>query len=136
MPLNFQLTLAQQPTDQLHLIYSTTGNNRNLDDERLNFFDGLFLGSPSGGVTVLAVEKASNADKAGLKAGDQIVAVNGKPVNDLEAFPALYVAARKEAQDADAPSYSFTVRSTGEPGSHQINLSMPPSLKNQLMKGF
>ena len=137
VPLNFQLTLAQQPTDQLHLIYSTSGDNRNLDDERLNFFDGLFLGSPHGGVTVLAVEKDSKADKAGLKAGDQILAVSGKTVpEDLAAFPALYVAARKEAQDAGAPDYTFTVRSSGAASGHPISMSMPPSLKNQLMNGF
>jgi hypothetical protein len=55
VPINFQLALAQLPTDNLHLIYSTSGSDNDLDDERLIFFDGLFLGSPSGGTSVLAV---------------------------------------------------------------------------------
>jgi hypothetical protein len=137
VPLNFQLALAQMPTDQLHLIYSTSGDNRNLDDERLNFFEGLFLGSPAGGATVLAVEKGSKAEAAGLKAGDQILKVGNYQVPaDLAAFPALYVATKQQAKDANATDFTFTVRSRGEQGEHQVKLPMPPSLKSQLMNGF
>ena len=44
------------------------------------------LGAPNGGVVIMGVEAGSPAEKAGLKGGDVITAVNGKPVktgNDL-----------------------------------------------------
>jgi hypothetical protein len=136
VPVNFQLALAQLPTDSLHLIYSTSGDNRNLDDERWNFFEGLFLGSPSGGVSVLAVEIDSKAAKAGFKAGDQILAVGGMNVPSLESFPNVYAQARQNAKDMNAESFSFMVKSPGESGTHLLNMAMPPTIKSQLMEGF
>jgi hypothetical protein len=136
VPVNFQLALAQLPTDSIHLIYSMSGDNRNLDDERWNFFEGLFLGSPSGGASVLAVEIGSKSAQAGFKAGDQILAVGGINVPSLEAFPDVYVKARQNAQDGNATSFPFVVRSQGESGTHTLNMAMPPTIKSQLMEGF
>jgi hypothetical protein len=137
VPINFQLALAQLPTESLHLIYSTSGSDADLDDERLIFFDGLFLGSPSGGTSVLAVETGSKADRAGFKAGDRILSVDGAPVpEDLAAFPPIWAAAKQRAKNNNATSFPFAVRSTGETGSHTLNLAMPPRLKSQLMDGF
>jgi hypothetical protein len=136
VPINFQLALAQLPTDNLHLIYSMSGDNRNLDDERFSFFDGMFLGSPVGGVSVLAVEIGSKAEQAGFKAGDQILVMSGTPVSDLGAFPGLWAAAKEKAKYDNATSFPFVVRSTGESGNHTLNLAMPPTIKSQLMEGF
>jgi hypothetical protein len=137
VPVNFQIALAQMPTDAAHLIYSRTGNDLNLDDERFDFMDGLFLGSPSGGVTVLAVENGSHSDKAGIKAGDQILSVNGRPApEDLGAFPSVYIAARKEAEESHATSFPVVVRSAGESASHTVNVATPPTIKSMLMEGF
>ena len=136
VPVNFQLALAQLPTDSLHLIYSASGDNRNLDDERWNFFEGLFLGAPSGGVSVLAVEIGSKAAKAGFKAGDQILAIGGINVPNLEGFPYIYAKARQNATDMNAEIFPFVVRSTGENGNHTLNMAMPPTIKSQLMQGF
>jgi hypothetical protein len=137
VPINFQLALAQLPTDGIHLIYSTSGNDRNLADVRFNFFDGLFLGSPTPGVFVLGVETDSRSDKAGLKAGDQILSVNETPVPaELVAFPAFYYAVRKNAEDSHATSFSLSVRSPGESGSHTVNIATPPTIKSMLMQGF
>ncbi len=137
VPINFQLAMAQLPTDNLHLIYCAPGDNRHLLDQRFSFFDGLFLGSPSGGVTVLGVETGSAADKAGFKAGDQILAVSGTPIsNDLSAFPAVYGEAKKNAKESHAASYAIVVKSTGEAGSHTLNVPTPPSIKSMLMQGF
>jgi C-terminal processing protease CtpA/Prc len=137
VPIHFQIALAQLPTDAAHLIYSQTGNDLNLDDERFDFMDGLFLGSPSGGVTVLAVENGSKSDKAGIKAGDQILSVNGRLVpQDLGAFPNVYIAARKDAEDSRATSFPVVVRSTGEAGSHTVNVATPATIKSMLMEGL
>ena len=59
IPLHFEAALAQMPTDSIHLIYSASGNNLNLQDANFSFLEGLFVGSPSGGVSVLAVEIGS-----------------------------------------------------------------------------
>jgi hypothetical protein len=135
VPVNFQLAMAQLATVNLHLIYSPTGDNRNLEDTRLDFYEGLLLGSPTGKVTVLAVEIGSKADKAGFKAGDDIVSIDGTPMPDnLESFPPIYVVARQKAQDDNAASFQFVVRSAGQ--TRTLDLAMPPRIKSMLMQGF
>ena len=137
VPINFQVALAQLPTDAAHLIYSPTGDDLNLDDQRFDFLDGLFLGSPAVGVTVLAVENGSKSDKAGIKAGDQILSVNGRLVpQDLGAFTNVYIAARKDAEESRATSFPVVVRSTGEAGSHTVNVATPAVIKSMLMEGL
>jgi hypothetical protein len=137
VPINFQLALAQLPTDAIHLIYSSSGDERNLDDQRFNFFDGLFLGSPTGGISVLGVETDSRAEQAGFKAGDLILSLGGKPApRDLAAFPSVYHDVRQEAEDAHASSFPVEIRSTGEAGSHTLNMPTPPMIKSLLMQGL
>ena len=137
VPINFQIALAQLPTDVAHLIYSQTGNDLNLDDQRFDFFDGLFLGSPTGGATVLAVENGSKSDKAGIKAGDQILSVNGRLVpQDLGAFSNVYIAARKDAEESHATSFPVVVRSAGEAANHTVNMATPAVIKSMLMEGL
>ncbi|MEJ0000786.1 MAG: PDZ domain-containing protein [Verrucomicrobiota bacterium] len=136
VPNNFVLAMAQYPTDQMHLIFSRTGKLKDLSDERFSFFDGLFVGAPNGKVTVIAVERQSKAEEAGLKAGDQIVSVGVYPTNDdLVTFANAYSAAKKDATDNEAESYAMTVRSpTGE--TRQANLALPVRIKDGLMNGF
>jgi hypothetical protein len=138
VPVNFQLAMAQLPTDSLHLIYCPTPNdNRNLDDERFDFYEGLLLGSPTGKVTVLGVEVGSKADEAGFKAGDDVVSVGGIPMPDnLEAFPQIYVRARQTAKDNNADSMVFVVRAQGASTTRTLNLAMPPQIKSLLMQGL
>jgi hypothetical protein len=134
---NFVLAMAQYPTDAMHLIYSPTGKDRDLADERFSFFDGLFVGSPNGKVTVLAVEKESKADKAGIKAGDEIDSVGGiSTQNDLPTFAAAYASAKKIATDNEVSSYAMTIRPGGSGEARQVNIAMPPTIKGGLMDGF
>ncbi|MCE0522774.1 MAG: PDZ domain-containing protein [Methylacidiphilales bacterium] len=134
---NFVLAMAQYPTDAMHLIYSPTGKYQDLHDERFNFFDGLLVGLPDGRVTVLAVEKESKADKAGIKAGDEIVSIGGMPAqNDLLAFAAGYAAAKKNASENEADSYPVTIRSAGKGDVETLHVAMPPKLKSGLMDGL
>ncbi len=67
VPNNFILAMAQYPTDAMHLIYSPTGKNQDLHDERFSFFDGLLVGLPDGKVTVLAVGKAEQGGEGGTQ---------------------------------------------------------------------
>ena len=134
---NFVLAMAQYPTDAMHLIYSSTGKNQDLHDERFSFFDGLLVGLPNGKVTVLAVEKESKAEQAGIKAGDEIVSVGGVSTqNDLAAFAAAYSAAKKTATDNEVDSYPMTIHSEGQAEPRQVNIPMPPKIKGGLMDGF
>lgn len=134
---NFVLAMAQYPTVRMHLIYSPTGKDQDLDDERFSFFDGLLVGLPNGKVTVLAVEKESKAEKAGIKAGDEIAAVGEASTrNDLAVFAAAYAAAKKIAADNGAQSYPMTLRSQGNAETRTVNIPMPPKIKSGLMEGF
>jgi hypothetical protein len=138
VPGNFVLAIAQYPTDLMHLIYSPTGNNRvgDLVDTSFSFFDGMFIGSPNGGVQVLAVEKESYADRAGIKAGDEITAVGGTPMHgDLTQFSSLYAATKRTAKENEVPNFNITVRS-GNGAPHQASISLPPSIKNFLNEGL
>jgi len=134
---NFVMAMAQYPTDAMHLIYSPTGKNQDLVDERFSFFEGLLIGLPDGKVTVLAVENGSKADKAGIKAGDEIVAVDGaSPKNDLSTFANIWAAAKTTAKYNDAPSFPVTILAPGHTDAHTTNVAMPPTIKSSLMDGF
>ena len=139
VPNNFILAMAQYPTDQMHLLYSANGGDRDTDilDERFSFFDGLFVGLPNGKVTVIAVEKESKADNAGIKAGDEIVSVGGHPTNnDLMTFAIAYSKAKKTATDYEVSTYPMTLHSAGATDTKSVNIPMPPKIKSGLMDGF
>ncbi len=135
---NFILAMAQLPTDQMHVIFSTgkSGTSKDLTDERFSFFDGLMVGQPNGKVTVLAVEKESYGEQAGIKAGDEIVSVGGIPVqDDLGKFALAYAKTKQTAHDNETSSYPMTIRTPGK-DVHAANVPMPPTLKGGLMDGF
>jgi len=133
---NFILAMAQYPTDQMHLIYVPGTDTRDLHDERFSFFDGLMVGLPDGKVTVLAVEKDSYADHAGIKAGEEIVSVGGIPVqNNIATFATAFSATKKASKENETSSYPIVLRS-GKGETRTANISMPPSLKGGLMNGF
>jgi hypothetical protein len=137
VPLNFQLAMAQYPTDEMHMIYSPTGKDQDLVDQKFSFFDGLLVGLPDGKVTVLAIEDGSRADKAGFKAGDEIIAIGETPIqNDLSAFADAHAAAKENAKETNATSFPVTVRSPGKSGTNVLHMGMPPTLKSSLMDGF
>jgi hypothetical protein len=137
VPNNFVLAMAQYPTDVMHLIYSPTGKHGDLDDERFSFFDGMFVGSPNSKVSVIAVERESKAEKAGIKAGDDIVSVGNYPTkDDLTTFAGAYSAAKKDARDNEAESFLMVIREPGAGATTAINLPMPPRIKSALMNDF
>jgi hypothetical protein len=139
VPNNFILAMAQYPTDQMHLIYSPSGGDQEKDlvDERFSFFDGLFVGQPGGKVTVIAVEKDSKADRAGLKAGDQILDVGGAPTkDDLMTFALAFSRAKKTATDNEVSTYPMTIRAAGAADPSTVNIPLPPRIQSGLMDEF
>jgi C-terminal processing protease CtpA/Prc len=139
-PVNFELAMAQFPTEAMHLIYVPNANakHRDLADQRFSFFDGMLMGQPDGSsVVVLAVENDSKADHAGIKAGDEIVAVGNEPTqHDLTTFASVFAAVRENARYNNAATYALTVRSPGQSGTHVVNVAMPPTIKSLLMDGL
>ena len=136
---NFILAMAQMPTYAMHIIFSPTGGERDKDlqDTRFSFFDGMLIGLPNGKVTALAVEDGSRANQAGIKAGDEIVAVADVPVpGDLATFSDVYVEAKKTADNAGVPTFTVTVRSVGQSATHTLAVPMPPTAKSALMHGI
>jgi len=144
VPNNFVLAIAQYPTDAMHLIYSTAsidqgilGRKENLHDTSFSFFDGLFIGMPNGRIQVLGVETASRADQAGIKAGDEIVAVGSAPMHgDLNQFSSAYSAMKKTARDEEASTYPMTILSPGASAPRTVAVPMPLTIKSGLMDGF
>ena len=139
VPVTFELAMAQFPTESMHLIYSPSGKGAaDLSDQRFSFFDGMLIGQPDGSsVVVLAVEKDSKSDRAGIKAGDEIMAVGGEPTqHDLTTFAKNFSAARQNARETNATSYALTIHSPGQSATHVVNVAMPPSLKSLLMQGL
>ncbi len=137
VPNNFVLAMAQYPTETMHLIYSPTGKHGDLDDERFSFFDGMFVGAPEGKVSVVAVEKESKAEKAGIKAGDDIVSVgNYGTKDDLASFASAYSAAKKDAKDNEVESFPLVIHEPGAAATTTVNLPMPPRIKSALMNDF
>jgi hypothetical protein len=143
VPNNFVLAIAQYPTDMMHLIYSTgskddglLGKKEDLHDTSFSFFDGLFVGAPGGKVSVLGVEIGSHAEEAGLKAGDEIIAVGGVPIHgDLHAFASAFASAKTTARENNATTYPMTIRSAGG-AERTVAIGMPPTIKSTLMDGF
>jgi hypothetical protein len=136
VPNNFVLAMAQYPTESMHLIYSPTNSDRDLHDEMFRFFDGLLVGAPGGKVTVIAVEKQSKAEQAGIKAGDEIISVGAYPTkDDLLTFANAYAAAKKDATENEVPTYAMALR--GADGTTRTaNVGMPLRLRGGLMDGF
>jgi hypothetical protein len=134
---NFVLAMAQYPTDSMHLIFTPTDKDEKLQDERFSFFDGLFVGSPNGKVTVIAVEKESYGEQAGLKAGDEILAVGSVPTHgDLTTFAMAYAKTKEDGMESELTSYPLMVLSPGASAPRQVNVPLPPTIKGGLMDGF
>jgi C-terminal processing protease CtpA/Prc len=95
----------------------------------------MFVGSPNNNVQVLAVEKGSYADEAGVKAGDEITAVGDHPItNDLSAFASAFAAVKKVAHDEEKSSFPMTVRTSA--GTRTVAMPMTPSIKSFLNTGL
>ncbi len=86
-------------------------------------------------MTVIAVEKQSKADAAGIKAGDEIVSVGGIPLQDnLTIFASAYATTKKTAMDNEVSSYPMTLQNGAQ--TRIANIAMPPKIKGSLMDGF
>ena len=132
------LAIAQYPTDTMHLIFSSNGSDRldTLTDTSFSFFDGMFVGSPHGGVEVLGIERTSYADQAGVKVGDEIVAVGNIQMNgDLNAFASAFSSVKAAAKENEQATFPMTVRSA-DGTTHTVALGMPPSIKSFINSGL
>lgn len=86
----------------------------------LDTFDraGMWFNQSDTGFSVVDVTKGAPADAAGLKAGDDIVAVDGKPATGIH----LYDLRRRLRDDAPGTVVTFAVRSGGQTRDVKVTL--------------
>src|SRR5207237_6227965 len=89
--------------------YMDINNSRiGVATQDLNVQLGQYFGIESGGVLVTSVHKNGPADKAGFKAGDCIIELNGKAIVDKSNF-------RKELNKIKSGEARFTVLRDRQP---------------------
>jgi C-terminal processing protease CtpA/Prc len=90
----------------------------------LDTFDrsGLWINESDDGYRVVDVTKDAPSDMAGLKVGDDIVAVDGKPAKSIP----LYEMRRLLRDDAPGTVVTFTVKRGSS------TTSVPVTLRNQI----
>ncbi len=124
----FQLLVATNPDHEARLVVDRDGQLLTIPVKLISKGrdDAGFLGvSPFRSVQVQSVVNGSPAEKAGLKSGDVIVSVDGKPmVNGVEQFIS---AIEKTTGDTislvvnrSGSTISLTITPVGKPGSHKI----------------
>jgi len=93
----FQLALANAAVRNLRIVYVDPDNMEDFYDEEIELIDGMLIGNKGGRfVDVLAVEKNSRADAAGVEPGDKIRQVGREAVlGDLLEFASSYQKAKK-----------------------------------------
>jgi hypothetical protein len=129
-PVNFKLA-AENLNGDLRLVYLLpTGELR---QETFSLVQGLFLGQKNHAVIILAVEKDSPGDKAGLLAGDEILKIGGTDVSgNLENTLNLERTSRLTSQASSKPSIPWIIRKADGSGESEVAIRTPPSLKGSL----
>jgi len=104
--------------DYGHLIMYLKPVTVAVDD--LDTFDraGLWINQATDGFAVVDVTKGAPADAAGLKAGDVIIAVDGKPATSLK----LYEVRKHLRDEVPGTAVTFTVRRAGAEKSMPVML--------------
>jgi membrane-associated protease RseP (regulator of RpoE activity) len=121
VPNNFILAMAQYSPELMHMICKNASDH--YLDETFRFCDGMFLGLPGAHVAIISVQPDAIAAQAGLKAGDQIVAINGTPVTSLEGFSRAFASAKQDATDRHKDFYMVSVLS--DHGQKEVKVTMP-----------
>ncbi len=125
---SLQLLIATNPNQEVKLVVDRDGQLLTLPVKLISKGrdDAGFLGtSPYRPVRIQAVMENSPAEKAGLKKGDEIVSVNGKPItNGIEQFISIVEKTPGKTIEIvvnrSGSKIPLTVTPIGEPGSHKI----------------
>lgn len=124
----FMLALANQPGDDLRIVHANR-ETMELKDSAINLPNGLLVTSHSGVLKVLAVEVGTRGEKAGLRANDIILQVNGERMgSDLSAFLSAMAQGNTAAKASTGRSYKMVVQNIEEDAPREAVFQLPPSL--------
>ncbi|TFE65881.1 PDZ domain-containing protein [Methylacidiphilum caldifontis] len=118
--------------EDLRIIYKEK-NKKSLSDEPINFPEGMVLAQIDSKVVIIALEENGNGYQYGLKAGDQILAINDVGINgNLSDLLSLY---RKEKFGIrrTRSSLKFLVERNGENSPIEVSIPLPPSLQGSIL---
>ncbi|SDU14898.1 hypothetical protein SAMN05444156_2252 [Verrucomicrobium sp. GAS474] len=119
----------------LRVVYMAPGA-KDYSDERLAMPEGLLLAEKEGFVTILAVVKGSSSQLAGLRAGDRIVAFNGKALSGETATLATFFTEYQRSSElkiGEQKPYRFRIQRGDAPAPVEFSLRPPPSLTGSLI---
>jgi len=129
----FQLAMAQMNGSDLRVVHANR-QQPELKDSAISLPDGLLVGSESGLVKVLAVEKDSRGEKAGLRANDIILQVDDTRMDgDLSKYLQARAVASKKAKLSSGRRYTMVVQNIEEDASREAVFQLPPSLNTGFM---
>jgi membrane-associated protease RseP (regulator of RpoE activity) len=129
----FQLALANLNSQDLHLVYLNPENMK-LIDEPIALPFGLLLAEVEGKISVLAVEKSSAAETAGIKSGDVILSMGGSPApGNLSLFMDALRQAKKSAESATERVIALAVKGPNDSSQRAVSIKLPMSLNNSLL---
>jgi len=119
----------------LRIVY-TAPDAKDLSDDRLSLTDGMLLAEKEGAITVLATVKGSNSDRAGLRAGDRILALNDMPLSGTTATLAAFFSEYQKNADqkiGNQKPYRFRVLHPDAAAPVEVTIRPPPSLTGSLI---
>ncbi|HEY8967035.1 MAG TPA: PDZ domain-containing protein, partial [Candidatus Methylacidiphilales bacterium] len=132
---SFRASLDLINLTDLRVVYMAPGATE-VSDERLSMSEGLLLAEKDGALVVCATVKGSGAQLAGLKAGDKIVALNGKDLTGASATLAAFFAeyqTNAEQKIGNQKPYKFRVLRGDAAAPLDLSLRPPPSLTGSLL---
>ncbi|QSR86951.1 signal protein PDZ [Candidatus Methylacidiphilum infernorum] len=118
--------------EDLRIIYKEK-NKHSFSDEPISFPEGMILAQVDSKIVIIALEEKGNGYRYGLKAGDQILAINDVGINgSLTEFLSLY---RKEKFGISRTrnAMKFLVARIGEEKPTEVTLPLPPSLQGGIL---
>ena len=125
----FRASFERLARDRYRLACTLPGSEEILL-EPLDFPQGMFFGGSEGKIRVLSVENESQAAKAGIVGGMEILAVNGeKAPATLADFAPFYLAQREKVQ-AGNRRFVLQVRTAPDADPKEITITLPMSLNS------
>ena len=124
----FQLLIATNPGHEAKLVVDRDGQLLTIPVKLISKGrdDAGFLGAfPLRLVRIQSITNGSPAEKAGLKAGDEIISVDGEPIiSGMEQFISIIEKTTEDtielAVNRSGSSVSLSIAPMGKPGSHKI----------------
>ena len=128
-PIKFRGFLHKIPLEKLRLVFRSPGST-NARIEPLSLPDGMFLALEDNNVKVLALEKHSRAQKAGVPIGSTLKKINGIDIEpNLRSFLELYYEQKDKAKNEKKPLL-VSIQEAADKEIREISFPLPYSFSN------